>query len=106
MNKRLRKKKGLLKIREEEIWGLDLTLAKYILPRLIKFKDVNDRSFPTDFENHEEWHKTIDKMIYSFEYVIKHNYEVYKDLEEEKKRHEKYKEGMQLFAEHFMDLWD
>ena len=45
MNKRLRKKKGLLKIREEEIWGLDLTLAKYILPRLIKFKDVNDRSF-------------------------------------------------------------
>ena len=34
MNKRLRKKKGLSKITEEELWGLDITLAKYILPRL------------------------------------------------------------------------
>lgn len=106
MNKRLRKKKGLSKIRVEELWGLDLTLAKYILPRLIRFKDINYMSYPSNFENHEEWHKVIDKMIYSFEYVIKRNYEVYKDLEEEKKRYEKYKEGMQLFAEYFIDLWD
>lgn len=106
MNKRLRKKRGLSKIRKEELWGLDVTLAKYILPRLIKFKDINNMSYPSNFENHEEWHKTIDKMIYSFEYVIERNYKIYKDLEEEKKIYEKYKEGMQLFSEHFMDLWD
>lgn len=106
MNKRLKKKKGLSKIREEELWGLDVTLAKYILPRLIRFKDINDMSYPHDFESHEQWRKTIDKMIYAFEYVIKSNYEVYTDLEEERKRAEKYREGMLLFAEYFMDLWD
>ena len=106
MNKRLRKKKGLSKIREEELWGLHLTLAKYILPRLIKFKEINDMSRPYQFENLEEWHKVIDKMIYSFEYVIEREYTVYKDLEEEHKKLAKYKEGMRLFAEYFMELWD
>lgn len=106
MNKRLRKKKGLSKIREEELWGLHLTLTKYILPRLIKFKEINDMSYPYGFKNIEEWHKTLDKMIYAFEYVMEREYTVYKDLEEERIKAEKYKEGMQLFAEHFLDLWD
>lgn len=106
MNKRLKKKKGLSKIRVEELWGLDVTLAKYILPRLIKFKDINDMSYPSNFESHEEWHKTIDKMIYAFEYVIERNYKLYKDLEDVKRRQSDYKEGMQLFAEYFLDLWD
>lgn len=106
MNKRWRKKKGLSKIREEELWSLDVTLAKYILPRLIKFKDINDMSYPSEFESHEKWHEIIDKMIYSFKYIIKRNDGMLGNLEEEKKRREKYKEGMRLFAEHFIDLWD
>ena len=40
MNKRIAKKKGLAKIRQEELWNLDITLAKYILPRLQKFRSM------------------------------------------------------------------
>lgn len=109
MNKRIRKKKGLSKITEEEVWGLDVTLAKYILPRLIKFKEVNVMSHPIAFENIEEWHKVIDKMIYSFDYVLKEDSgmcNLNMTEEEREERHKKYKEGMNLFAEYFMDLWD
>lgn len=104
MNKRLRKKKGLSKITEEELWGLDITLAKYILPRLIKFKEINIMGRPTDFDSQESWHKVIDKMIYSFQYVLEQNSGVY-DVGL-KAKEDKYQEGMQLFARYFMDLWD
>lgn len=107
MNKRLKKKNGLSKITNEELNGLDFTLAKYILPRLIRFKDYNTMGHPSNFKNQEEWHNTIDKMIYSFKYVIDNNYKnIFKNTEEDKLNYEKYKEGMTLFAEYFMDLWD
>ena len=108
MNKRIRKKKGLSKIKDEELWGLDVTLAKYILPRLKKFKEKNTMSHPVSFGNKEEWHSVIDKMIYSFDYVLKHDLGKLDKLstKDKKEYHERYKEGMDLFAKHFMDLWD
>lgn len=102
MNKRLRKKKGLSKITHEELWDLDVTLAKYILPRLIRFKEINKMGYPTEFNNSKEWHEAIDKMIWSFNKVLKDNWN-YEDIKNESKR---YLEGMHLFAEHFSDLWD
>lgn len=108
MNKRLRKKKMLSKITDEELWGLDVTLAKYILPRLEKFKKVNVNSHPIDFKNIDEWHKVIDKMIYAFEFVLKNNTGELDTYSKEYKLEcfDKYKEGMKLFSEYFMDLWD
>lgn len=109
MNKWLRKKKGLSKIQDSELWGLDITLAKYILPRLKRFKDINKMSHPISFGSIEEWHSIIDKMIYSFDYVLKEDCglnSVSITDEEKEKRYKNYQEGMDLFAKHFMDLWD
>lgn len=109
MNKRLRKKKGLAKIQDSELWGLDVTLAKYILPRLERFKEINKMSHPIAFGSIEEWHEVIDKMVYSFDYVLKEDSGIGFDLlneEERECRYKKYQEGMDLFAKHFMDLWD
>lgn len=109
MNKRLRKKKGLSKIQDSELWGLDVTLAKYILPRLQRFKDININSRPLSFGSMEEWHKVIDKMEYSFDYVLKEDLglnDINLSEEEKEERLKKYQEGMNLFAKHFMDLWD
>jgi type III secretory pathway component EscR len=98
MNVRLRKKYGLLKVTSKEVWDLDVTLVKYILTRLMKFKDVNSMSYPIDFSNIEEWHKIVDKMIWSFKRHLEDNLE--------KEETEQYKEGLHLFAEYFGDLWD
>jgi len=104
MNKRIKKKRGLSKIRPEELWGLDVTLAKYILPRLIKFKEINTNSHPQELNNMKEWHDIIDKMIWSFQKIIKDDWSpVYGELGRENMR---YLEGMRLFGYHFNDLWD
>lgn len=102
MNKRIRKKKGLSKITNEEVWGLDCTLAKFILPRLIKFKQINVNSHPSNLSGMEEWHAIIDKMIWSFEKVIKDDW----NMKNAEKEQERYLEGMHLFADYFKDLWD
>ncbi|EGT3606827.1 hypothetical protein FKF97_10520 [Clostridium perfringens] len=105
MNKRIAKKKGISKIKEEELWSLDATLAKYILPRLEKYRSMERMGYPSKLSGEKEWNEILDKMIYAFKYVLKRdslnfNYDI------EKERIEKYKEGMSLFAEYFMELWD
>ncbi|MFY8263038.1 hypothetical protein ACOT7R_09080 [Clostridium perfringens] len=107
MNKRIAKKKGLLKIREEELWSLDVTLAKYILPRLQKYRNMERMGYPIGLSDGKEWNEILDKMIYAFEYVVKRDESVvYTDYDEEMKKREKYKEGICLFAKYFMELWD
>ncbi|MGM8331755.1 hypothetical protein [Clostridium perfringens] len=105
MNKRIAKKKGLLKIQDSELWSLDTTLAKYILPRLEKYRNMERMSYPSKLSGEEEWNDILDKMIYAFKYVLERD-NFYFDYDTEKERIEKYKEGMNLFAEYFMDLWD
>ena len=94
MNKRIRKKKGLSKITIGELMDLDCAIAKFILPRLIKLKGKID-IHPSDL-NFEQYLKILDKMIWSFNYVIK-------DIEG--KEDDRYQEGMDLFAKYFRSLW-
>lgn len=90
-------------IKESDLWSLDRTFCNFILPRLKAFKEININSYPMDFKNTEEWHDTIDKMIFAFQ-TIKDNawgdFSLYEEILK------KYEEGMQLFAEHFCSLWD
>ena len=100
MNKRIKKKHG--KIQDNEIWDLDDTLARYILPRLKRFRQIKTNSYPSRLSGLEEWYQIIDKMIYSFNKCIEDEWD-YSNLEEENRI---YQEGMNLFAEYFRDLWD
>jgi len=81
MNKRQKKKRGIYtRFKDEELWSLDVTIAKFILPRLKKFKKVTgcpgqflldeegnlrqDPGFVKDAE--QRWQDILDKMIWSF----------------------------------------
>ena len=46
-----------------------MTIAKFVIPRLKTLKSMG-HSYSPDFKSVEEWHKAIDKMIWSFEYVL------------------------------------
>lgn len=107
MNKRVRKKRGLSKIKASDCWDLDSTIIKFILPRLYKFKEVNINSYPNKCENIENWHNIIDKMIWSFQFakdVGEYNYSNKYRTDEE--NWNKYNEGMDLFRDYLLDLWD
>ncbi len=79
-----------------DLWGLDTHLAKIILPKLIAFRSQDLHGHPMDFSDweegglgitkeeydeaakrgefvgggHEAWLKTIDEMIFAFEYLL------------------------------------
>lgn len=107
MNKRVKKKRGLSKIKNSELWNLDYTICKFMIPRLEKFKLVNTMSRPARLRSMDEWHNIIDKIIWSFQFaldVIEMNYSNEYRLDENNWL--KYNEGMDLFKEYLMDLWD
>ena len=102
MNKRLRKKKGLL-IDKKDLYNLDKTLAEYILPRVKRFREINKESYPADLKDMKAWNKILDQIIFSFQYSLKESIEADEKIREKNQR--KYKKGMKLFAEYFEDLW-
>jgi hypothetical protein len=85
---------------DSDTWSLDYTIAKFALPRLIRFKELNN-GYPGDFATPEAWDEAIDKMIYSLQACIKHNEGNDIDIAD----WPRVKEGLELFGKHFMALW-
>ena len=90
---------------DSETWNLDAVIAEFILPRLKRFREVTN-GYSKDFSNYDEWYEVLDKMIFSFEWILTYAYSV-GDLsnEEYKNSLKKYDEGMKLFAKYFRNLW-
>lgn len=102
MNKRIRKKQ-LKKIGKyvpvNDTWGLDITIAEFVLPRLKLFRKVVD-CFPCDLNTIEEWYDILDKMIESFRMIsISPSYKTFEE------RKEVIEEGLDLFRKYYHDLW-
>lgn len=133
MRKRQRKKwlkKHGKYVPYSDLWSLDITIAKFVLPRLKKFKKENI-GYPCieEMDTPEKWDEALDKMILAFEYAAnqddwwlddpKYNYiraeSKYDDeyvtqirnscLAEGKRRQAVINEGLQLFAKWFRYLW-
>lgn len=133
MSNRQRKKwlkKHRLYVNPKETWSLDVNLAKYIIPRLKKFKELNN-GYPGigEMDTPEKWDEALDKMIQAFEYVIdldeywiddpRYDYtdvmfsddkELYESIVENKRMEDirrlvAINEGLQLFAKYYMNLW-
>jgi hypothetical protein len=84
---------------DSETWSLRDTIANFILPRIKVFRKITCGT-PSILENEKAWDDILAKIERAFELVAKDN--TYSWTKEEIKA---YEEGMQLFAEYFMDLW-
>ena len=117
MNKRLRKK-ALKKtgkyVNPKEVWNLDYTISEWIVPRLKLFKE-RKHSYPCNLTS-EEWDVILDKIILAFELGGQDPLDLYddifwKDMNKYNKKVEedyiaKINEGLDLFKEYYLDLWD
>jgi hypothetical protein len=94
-----------------EVWSLDYTIARFVLPRLIYFRD-NLNGCPSSFiedplnsescnAGHEKWEEALNKMIKAFYLLANYDWFDYRQ-----KDRETIKEGLELFAKHFTNLWD
>ena len=77
---------------DTELWNLDSTILKFVLPRLKRFKECTI-GYPSSFNTYEEWIACLEKMINSIEAILEDSHE------------EADFEGFELFKEHFFHLW-
>lgn len=131
MNKRIKKKKGIYtRFKDRETWDLGYTVAAFTLPRLRRFKKLNngipgclliESDGTTHFNDEEyqkqkeiEWDTILDHMIWSFEQIITSDEEPsiynYKDnwneyCEQMKIYNEQIQDGLNLFGKYFRNLW-
>jgi hypothetical protein len=103
---------------DSELWSLDYTCAKLMAPRLRAFIDTWDcRSAPMscfdnnswpysdqDFEDANViWRRSLEKMYKAFKLIVDSDGTTYMLSTEEQAEIE---EGLDLFREHFFELWD
>lgn len=104
---------------ESDLWTLYISLAKWILPRLRKLKQIQHgyviipdkgetyKDAVEKIERGEEghylpkWNAILDKMILAFEWIAREEQE-----EDNGKLKREVKEGFDLFHKYFFSLWD
>lgn len=88
---------------ECEVWSLDTTLARYILPRLCYFRwdGLHGPAFGVPMGlTTEEWETILEDMIFSLECCAQDT-NVYTKEQEDKINH-----GLELFGKYFRALWN
>lgn len=83
---------------DSETWSLDSTIAKFILPRLMCFREVN-MGYPSSISE-QEWNDIIDRMILAFS-LLAGDAAFLTGKEDQKK----IDEGLDLFAKWYTSLW-
>ncbi|KKN89773.1 hypothetical protein LCGC14_0236190 [marine sediment metagenome] len=85
---------------DDNTWNLDIPIAKFVLPRLRRFKEINN-GYPSGMTE-EEWDEKIDQMTEAFDLLIK-TYDG--DVDETVSTDMKIDDGLELFGEHLRNLW-
>jgi len=84
---------------DDELWSLDYSIAKFVLPRLKEFK--KNPMHPADMTM-EYWQDILDKMIKAMEYKIN---DVEGNTEGTREEAMDYKVGLFMFYYYFDQLW-
>lgn len=84
---------------DSETWSLTDTICNFIIPRLIRFKEIN-ASTPAQLTE-EEWNDILNKMIIAFQLTTRDNGSRNWTNYESKQINE----GLDLFRKWFMHLW-
>ena len=89
-----------------DIFSLDYYLAKKIIKPLKRFRLKNNMSYPFELESLENWHKTLDEMIWAFQYIIDNEpTQYYKNGKIDYRPFKRQRKGLMLFSKYFRDLW-
>lgn len=83
---------------DSDTWALDLVIAKFALPRLKRFRELNN-GHPCNMTE-EAWNARLDDMIYALTYAA--NEDLQYDRSIDLVRVER---GLRQFGKYFLHLW-
>ena len=116
---------------DSDLWSLDNTIMKFVLPRLKAFRDKGTHGFPVamyeeldptfnwpDFDSEKEqelcdkaaakWDEIINEMVWAIEQYVENDglfwNETTKSIDKELEA--RYEKGMAYFHKYFHGLWD
>lgn len=84
----------------EDTFSLDVSMAKWITPRLKYFKE-NLHGYPPDVTP-EQWDEILEEMYIGFKVSSRR----YEDFPTTAEKAEKIKRALELFHKYYFDLWD
>ena len=85
---------------DDVTWSFDFQIAKWILPRLKRFKKIH-RAYPGPQLTEEQWDMELDKMLSAFSLIVDENLYYLSNEESEKV----IQEGLDSFRKYFQALW-
>lgn len=85
---------------DEQTWGLCGTIAEFVLPRLIRFRDLNN-GHPIGMTE-KKWNEYLNDMIYAMETV---NRERTEPISSDDADWDRVDRGLRYFGKYFRDLW-
>jgi len=94
-------KKQILKqgFSDTEVWNLDTTIAKFVLPRLKRLKEIH-HGYPHNLTE-EKWEEILETMIKGFEIYTKRD-----ELNWSQSDSKIIKKSLKYFSKYFLNLWD
>lgn len=84
---------------DADLWNLDRTLTRFILPRLQRYRYLSRTSWPANLTQ-EKWYSILDEAIAAFELLNKN------DFLTDAAHILIVKRGLRRFAEWYQHLWD
>jgi len=87
---------------DRELWSLDMTIERFVYPRLLAFRDKGPAGYPSRLTA-EKWSMIIDQIILAFELLMiddAQGTEAWDEIDE----NERY--GLKLFGKYLTSLWD
>jgi len=85
-----------MEIKNSDTWNLDVTMAEFILPRIVRYRKICD-GHPS-YMSQEEWWSILDKIIKAMRLIID-------NFEHGNCNKNDIKEGCCLLGNHFTELW-
>ncbi len=83
---------------DTETWSLFSTLAEWLVPRLKRFKKLNDGCHPSDITS-KQWDKAIDEMIEGFKLIAE---DICAPNEDQTVKMDR---ALDIFRDRFFSLW-
>lgn len=94
-----------------DVWSLDATISKFVLPRLELLKKVK-HGVPCEFVdengivNEKEWNRIFDEMIWAHWFIVNQDNLPYYRVNDTKGEWERCRKGLEYFGKYYLNLWD